>query len=304
MKVSIIVAVYNGEKTLARTIESLLSQTHSNIELLLVDDGSSDSSYNIINTYLHDPRVFYFKKDNGGVASARNFGLKNSTGEFVAFCDQDDQWFSDKLQKQLPFFHDASIGLVYSWVEVNTLGKITYSKPTYSGKCFKDLLKRNFITCCTAIVRKTLIMTVNGFDEDKTLQGVDDKHLWLRIARISKFAVFEQPLATYFIHGENYSLNERKMLVADLVCVRKIASMNSLSTKEKHLCELSEYDIYLHYANNLLYQNDPTASGKCYLNAYKMKPMKIRLLLKGLFLSLLSPRLLIQLKDFYHSVRD
>ena len=85
VKASVIVAVYNGAKTLTQTIESILSQTYDNFELLLIDDGSTDESKNLIEKYLEDERVKYFKKQNGGVASARNFGIARATGEVIGF---------------------------------------------------------------------------------------------------------------------------------------------------------------------------------------------------------------------------
>ena len=286
LKASIIVAVYNGEKTLGLTIDSLLAQTYDNFEILLIDDGSSDGSKALIESYMDDPRVKYHAKPNGGVASARNFGINVAEGDVIGFCDQDDQWKSEKLEKQLPAFDDPAVGLVYSWVEVRKYGEVWVSQPEFEGDCFEALLKRNFISCCTAMARKSLFFEIGGFDESRELHGVDDRHVWLRMARISKVAVVRQPLAIYFIHGENYSLNEQKMLVADLACVRKIAKISGISDREKALCEYAELGIYLHYGNNLLYQNETALAGACYLSAWKIEPSKVHLLIKGLALKL------------------
>ena len=298
LKASIIVAVYNGEKTLALTIDSLLAQTYSNFEILLIDDGSSDGSKALIESYSHDPRVKYHAKPNGGVASARNFGIGVADGDVIGFCDQDDQWKPEKLEYQLPLFDNPETGLVYSWVEVRKHGEVSVSSPEFEGKCFDALLKRNFISCCTAMARKSLFEEIGGFDESRELHGVDDRHVWLRMARISNLAVVRRPLAIYFIHGENYSLNEKKMLIADLVCVRKIAAMEGITPREKALCEEAEYGIYLHYANNLLYQNHPQDAGACYLNAWKVKPANLKYLLSGALLSVTPSPLLRTLKSF------
>jgi len=303
LKASIIVAVYNGAKTLEACINSLLAQTYSNFEILLVDDGSSDNSYEVIQAFESDPRVRYFKKENGGVASARNYGIGVSEGDVIGFCDQDDQWKPTKLEKQLPRFDDPDVGLVYSWVEIQRMGETDYSKPEIEGRCFHELLDVNFISCCTALVRKSILKDIGGFDDSRELHGVDDRHVWLRVARISKLAVVKEPLAVYYIHGENYSMNQMKMLIADLVCVRKIAAMPEVSEAEREECRQAEHKIYLHYAGNLFYQNKPDLAGQCYLDAWKIKPLKVQLLIKGIGLKLMPASLLKKAKAARKSVK-
>ena len=303
VKASVIVAVYNGAKTLTQTIESILSQTYDNFELLLIDDGSTDESKNLIEKYLEDERVKYFKKQNGGVASARNFGIARATGEVIGFCDQDDQWLPQKLEKQIPLFSDPDVGLVYSWVDIDRHGKRECSTPEFEGECFEALLNRNFVSCCTAMVRRTVLNQVNGLDESRELHGVDDRHLWLKVARISKLAVAKTPLAIYFIHGENYSLDNKKMLIADLSCIEKIASIEDLTPREKSLCKNAKYNAYKHYANNFLYRNSPQLSASCFLSAWKVKPWHFESLVAASLLSVMPSNLLIKLKQTKNRVQ-
>jgi glycosyltransferase involved in cell wall biosynthesis len=303
VKASVIVAVYNGAKTLTQTIESILSQTYDNFELLLIDDGSTDESRNLIEKYLEDERVKYFKKQNGGVASARNFGIARATGEVIGFCDQDDQWLPQKLEKQIPLFSDPDVGLVYSWVDIDRHGKRECSTPEFEGECFEALLNRNFVSCCTAMVRRTVLNQVNGLDESRELHGVDDRHLWLKVARISKLAVAKTPLAIYFIHGENYSLDNKKMLIADLSCIEKIASIEDLTPREKSLCKNAKYNAYKHYANNFLYRNSPQLSASCFLSAWKVKPWHLESLVAASLLSVMPSNLLIKLKQTKNRVQ-
>ena len=303
VKASVIVAVYNGAKTLTQTIESILSQTYDNFELLLIDDGSTDESRNLIEKYLEDERVKYFKKQNGGVASARNFGIARATGEVIGFCDQDDQWLPQKLEKQIQLFSDPDVGLVYSWVDIDRHGKRECSTPEFEGECFEALLNRNFVSCCTAMVRRTVLNQVNGLDESRELHGVDDRHLWLKVARISKLAVAKTPLAIYFIHGENYSLDNKKMLIADLSCIEKIASIEDLTPREKSLCKNAKYNAYKHYANNFLYRNSPQLSASCFLSAWKVKPWHLESLVAASLLSVMPSNLLIKLKQTKNRVQ-
>ena len=303
VKASVIVAVYNGAKTLTQTIESILSQTYDDFELLLIDDGSTDESKNLIEKYLEDERVKYFKKQNGGVASARNFGIARATGEVIGFCDQDDQWLPQKLEKQIPLFSDPDVGLVYSWVDIDRHGKRECSTPEFEGECFEALLNRNFVSCCTAMVRRTVLNIFYCLDEIRDLHGVDDRHLWLKVARISKLAVAKTPLAIYFIHGENYSLDNKKMLIADLSCIEKIASIEDLTPREKSLCKNAKYNAYKHYANNFLYRNSPQLSASCFLSAWKVKPWHLESLVAASLLSVMPSNLLIKLKQTKNRVQ-
>jgi glycosyltransferase involved in cell wall biosynthesis len=112
--VSIVIPVYNGAEYIEKTVDSILSQQYSNFELLLVNDGSSDSSKEIIDALvIRDARVKTFHKENGGVAAARNYGIDKAEGKLIAFCDQDDLWLPSKLSKQIPLFDNEQVGLVY-----------------------------------------------------------------------------------------------------------------------------------------------------------------------------------------------
>ena len=112
--ISIITPVYNVEKFIVETIESVLNQSHSNWELILVDDGSTDSSTEICKQYASkDERVKYFHKQNGGQASARNLGIKKAKGEYVTFLDSDDLYCFDKLQSHLSDLKNHQVNFYY-----------------------------------------------------------------------------------------------------------------------------------------------------------------------------------------------
>jgi len=158
--VSVVIPVYNGEQYLEKTVESILNQNYHNIELILVDDGSSDESSKIMQKLKQiDTRVKPFYNKNGGVASARNFGINQAKGEFVAFCDQDDLWLPNKINKQIPLFNNPKVGLVYSGAIAKYEMYNKESKPSfdnkYKGDVFSQLVKINMFTCCTAVARKT-----------------------------------------------------------------------------------------------------------------------------------------------------
>ena len=119
--VSIITPVYNGAEFLDRSIKSVLAQTYANWELLLIDDGSVDNSIQVIQNYIDDDRIKLIKnKINSGIPLTRNKGIEQAEGEYIALLDQDDEWFPEKLEKQIDQFKklDKSFGLVYSNIEV------------------------------------------------------------------------------------------------------------------------------------------------------------------------------------------
>src|SRR5919202_991349 len=113
--ISVIIPVYNGEKTIQETIESVLKQTFSNFELIVIDDGSQDSTLQIVST-IQDTRLKIFSYSNAGVSTSRNRGLSHATGEFISFIDADDLWTLDKLESQLKALQEnPNAAVAYSW---------------------------------------------------------------------------------------------------------------------------------------------------------------------------------------------
>lgn len=120
-RVSIIVPVFNAEKFLSKCIDSVLSQTCQGLELILVNDGSSDQSEEIINNFIHDNRVLYLKQDNKGVSSARNLGLSRASGEYIIFVDSDDYLVLDSLDGRIEKARNTDL-LISNYYKVNNVG--------------------------------------------------------------------------------------------------------------------------------------------------------------------------------------
>ena len=122
-RVSVIVPVYQGDRFLAEAIESVLNQSYTNYEIIVINDGSTDNSRDVLLPYLEKIRYVY--QENQGVAAARNLGIQMAKGEFIAFLDQDDFWFADKLALQVAGFQaQPTLGILNSgWQRVNELGK-------------------------------------------------------------------------------------------------------------------------------------------------------------------------------------
>lgn len=179
--ISVIVPAYNAEASIKSTIDSIINQTYKKIEVLVVDDGSKDSTSEIVESY-KDDRIKLIKKENGGVSSARNLGIKKSKGDYVAFCDSDDVWSLDKLEKQ--------VAVINSFNDVDFVGcnrngektRVLFNSYNTTKKIkFSDLLLRTFPQTSTAIIKRTVFNDVGMYDENQ--KYAEDGNLWFRICK-------------------------------------------------------------------------------------------------------------------------
>jgi len=271
--VSIIVPVYNGEEYLQETIHSILSQDYQNIELLLINDGSSDGSEKLIKAIAeNESKIRYYSKENGGVACARNYGIDKAQGDLIAFCDQDDLWLPTKLSKQVPLFGNPKVGLVYTGAVARYVEQNKDVSPDFSdkerGHVFDRLVEENMFTCCTVVARKSLIKDAGGLDDDRALMGVDDWHLWLKLALVSEFDYVEEHLAIHVFHGDNYSLNNEKMHKAELVCLEKIEEFSKIHNKSANWNDI-KYRLHIRYAGCHIYTGLFNKASEAYFAAYQ-----------------------------------
>jgi glycosyltransferase involved in cell wall biosynthesis len=187
--VSVVIPIYNGEKTIEKTINSVISQTHQELELIIVNDGSEDTSLEVINS-IYDPRINVFSYQNSGVSKSRNRGIEKSTGEFITFLDADDLWTSDKLELQIQALQsNPNAGLAYSWVDyINSFEKITRpgSRINASGDVLEKLILRYFLdNGSNALIPRKILEKIGYFDESLTYG--EDWELCLRIAKQYSF---------------------------------------------------------------------------------------------------------------------
>lgn len=209
--VSIIIPTYNSLRWLSQAIDSALAQSLRDCEVIIVDDGSTDGTEGrISDRYGHDIRLF--RKENGGLASARNLGLAQATGDYIQFLDADDYIHKDKAERHAAFldnhpdvdvvychslsFRDESPSLLADW----------WTKPYYrSGDIFQDILDQPFILAHATLSRAAVIRHSNGFDE--SLANLVDGEFWIRLA--SQGAIFQfldgDPLAYYRIRSGSQS---------------------------------------------------------------------------------------------------
>jgi len=195
--ISVVLTTYNRANIVGQTIQSILNQSYQNFELLIVDDGSSDNTEEVINLFI-DNRIKYIKSDNwGGPAKPRNIGIKNAIGEYIAFCDDDDIWINNKLELQIEIINKTNCDLVSSnmfYFEndiTNTKGVSLNRKV----RNLKDFINENQINTSTVIVRNSKDVI---FNEDKNLISIEDYALWLDLyLKGMHFEFIKVPLIYY-----------------------------------------------------------------------------------------------------------
>lgn len=204
--VSVIIPAYNAEVFIAKTLESVLSQTYQNIEVLVVDDGSSDKTAEIVKSFAQkDSRISLLQQSNAGVAAARNLAIEKSRGEYIAPIDADDIWYPQNLEKQVESFTSAPfVGLVYSWsVDINEAGLLTggFYNSTIEGEVYKALVYKYFIgNASSSLIRRICFEKVGGYNcqmKAENAQGCEDWELHLRIAEYFQFKVVPEFLVAY-----------------------------------------------------------------------------------------------------------
>ena len=187
-KISIITPAFNAESTITHTIKSVQEQTFSDFELIIIDDGSTDKTIEVINN-IQDERIQVISYKNGGVSTARNRGITHANGEFIAFIDADDLWTSDKLELQLAALkNNPQAGVAYSWtsfMDVDERGEPVSFLPSpeysYMGDVYQQLLMGDFILSgSNTLIRSQAIQSAGEFEP--TLKSCEDWDYWLRLA--------------------------------------------------------------------------------------------------------------------------
>lgn len=222
--ISVIMPVYNACRInklfLLRALESIAKQTYSNVELIIVDDGSTDDTRKVCEEFLVEHpalRAKYLCKENGGQSVARNFGATACQGEYIGFLDQDDEWYENKLEEVVPWLTDKSIDVLYTDSDViDGEDQVTFKsihqtekygwphpKSSIEDILFKDI----FVMPGLMTIKKSAFEQVAGFDEN--LSGYEDDDLFLRL--FENFNVFYLPIPTlrWRLYGDNYSFSHR-----------------------------------------------------------------------------------------------
>jgi len=281
-KVSVVIPTYNRAGLLKRAVQSVLNQTYQDFELIVVDDGSTDNTEEVVRSF-NDNKVIYIKHErNKGAPAAWNTGIRAARGEYVAFQDSDDEWLPEKLEKQIKAFKTASteIGLVYTGFWRIEGDKRTFSpSPNITpkeGAIHDALLKGNFVGTPNTVVKKECFEKAGMFDEK--LPMYQDWELWIRISKYYCFKYIDEALViSYYTPG---SLNKPGSLIE----ARTLKLM-----LEKHFEDIKRnrglLASYYRRIGHLLCLNGQIAQGRGYL---KKAVMTYPIDVKSFLLALIS----------------
>lgn len=225
--VSVIMPTYNHARFIGEAIDSVLNQTYSNLELIIIDNYSEDNTEEIVMSY-HDESTKYLKfRNHGVIAASRNYGIMHAQGDYIAFLDSDDLWKPTKVEKQVQFLgKNQNIFLVYSRYSVIKNGEILKILPDKkylkSGNVFIPLfLSNNFIGISTMMLRNVLKEENFLFDIDINYKAIEDYDLCLRIAKTKEISYIDESLAVYRLHGNNTSYGIKPFLLRYLKLIKK-----------------------------------------------------------------------------------
>jgi glycosyltransferase involved in cell wall biosynthesis len=225
--VSVVMPNYNNEKYLAEAIESVLNQSYSNFELIVVDDGSTDGSLKILKDFNH--LLTCISTDNRGAAAARNLGILNSKGSIIAFLDSDDLWTQKKLEVQVNQMIEDDLDLVYCHVqEIDQNGiKGKVRSASHRGDCHDHYVgnpnKAIIIAGMSTVILKKELLAISGLFDKQVPAPTEDWDFLRRYSRIAKVDYSDEVLAEYRLHESNISKSSLKRYFSgNLYSVRKM----------------------------------------------------------------------------------
>lgn len=219
--VSVVIPVYNRIDTIEKAVESVRRQTCKNVEIIIIDDGSTDGTYNILKKLEKtENSIRIFTQEHKGANAARNLGIEKSKGEFIAFQDSDDEWLPDKLEKQIRYMEEKHFDVcycpfyLYSSNEEQIFPRDYQDKQKYEQELIKILRCCNVVSTQTLVIRRNIISEVGIFDED--MPRYQDYEYVIRIIQKKKIGYISKPLVKVFRTKNSISNDDKKLKNAEI----------------------------------------------------------------------------------------
>ena len=278
--VSVIIATYNRKRYLQQAIDSVLGQTYHNIELIVVDDGSTDGTRDFIHEH-YENRLNYIYQANQGRSAARNTGLSAATGKYIAFLDSDDRWLPEKLARQVAFMEQyPEFGLTHTFSKVITENgepnlaatqewHLDYLRTVKRGYSYEALTQYCLMFLSTVIIRTDLVARV-GF-MDNSIPAFEDWDWYLRAALVTSIGILQEDLTDYRLHDENTTH-------AEFIEGRTKTSLKHLALiKDEHGIPRRQAacNLCLQLATSAYYQEDRAECTRWTLRALSLDPLRL-----------------------------
>lgn len=238
MKIDVIIPTFNRAHFLKRAVDSVLNQKYQNFNLIIINDGSTDNTKEILSKYTNLDNVFILNQENKGVSSARNLGIINSTSEWISFLDSDDEWLPNKLKVQVQYIEDYPDCNFIHTNEIWIRNGVRVNPKKKFDKSNHDIFRRSLETCLispsTVILKRTLIKEMNYFDED--LKICEDYDLWIKIMLNSSIHfVPDYLIYKYGGHSDQLSSAFSEMEYWKVKSLNKILRLKNINPDKKTL---------------------------------------------------------------------
>jgi glycosyltransferase involved in cell wall biosynthesis len=292
-KVSAIITTYNGESYIKSAINSVIKQTYKNIEIIVVDDGSKDDTYEKIKPYIK--KIKYIYQKNSGISCARNTGIKSAEGDFIAFLDHDDLWLPEKIEEQVKYFLDNPQEVfVHSSIKyINHKGELIIPdsywcelKINNSVENIKEILMHYAMFPSTMMIKKRVFEEFGYFDPDfVNCQGYE---LCLRIAKKYRLGYLDEPLVLYRISDGSHSNDPIRFDYYRIKVVETFLSKHKNIYKDIKRRDIKKrlFNLYYSMGKTLEWKNEHKQAKIFYLKALKKQPLNINIIRKVFWLSL------------------
>lgn len=287
--ISVVITAYNASKWIRGTIDSILAQTYPVLEVIVVDDGSTDDTAEIVSSY--GENVKYVYQGNSGQPMARNLGIRKCKGSFIAFVDADDYWHSQKLEKQIDLIRSQGWAWVVSdseWINGKGEKMKMPGPPMQEGDVLEALLMGNFIISATPIIRRDVFDQVGFFNQDPSARIGEDWDMWLRIAARYPLGIVSEKLTFVRVHPASMmsvtSVNEKVQGLEGVV----IRAVDREPDRLKHLKHNALANIYYRAGVQLVKQNQYKDAREYFFREIQYRPLKIESWIY-LFMSMAGP---------------
>jgi glycosyltransferase involved in cell wall biosynthesis len=281
--VSVVIPVYNAGRFVREALESVFSQTYRPIEVIVVNDGSTDNSEKILDEYAG--RIRYFRQENAGPSAARNLGIEKARGEWVAFQDADDLWDAGKLEVQLSAVQGDEAIVHCDMRDIDEFGHVLRPSCMKNRQwailgptTLEDMLVGCGILMSTAVVKRASLQAVGGFDRTNRC-GCEDFQLWLYLAASGyKFRYVDKAMASYRQHDGSFSTDGQRMWHGHMKAIESVCRTypQAIGRRERKFCH--DWFGYYHYGVgwHLYDHGDYGAAGKAFRKAIRHKPLMAR----------------------------